>query len=97
MSLGSYNVFARWPNALLMCDRQEYSGSVVPFGGWVMLKKEHKTHHRSKLRSEWIKGAWLGKFEVSDACGMHHKYALRCGSRKGQISALVQDWIHLRS
>ena len=46
---------------------QEYGGSVVPFGSWVMLKKEQVSHHRSKLRSEWIKGVWVGKSEVSDA------------------------------
>eukprot|EP00971_Amphidinium_carterae_P330038 6462894-Amphidinium_carterae.2 len=48
---------------------QPYRGVVLPFGSVVMVKvdKPASTRHRSKMRSQWTKGIWLGKVDKDDS------------------------------
>eukprot|EP00971_Amphidinium_carterae_P348549 6490554-Amphidinium_carterae.1 len=68
----AYNRFARDVNGQTPYQKamgQVYRGVVLPFGSLVMLKVEKPatTRHRSKMRSQWVRGVWLGKVDKDDS------------------------------
>eukprot|EP00971_Amphidinium_carterae_P153460 3042423-Amphidinium_carterae.1 len=65
---------------------QKYTGSVVPWGSWVMFKHDKPTtKHRSKLRSLCSLSIWLGKSELNDS----HFVSTKSGARTGRTVRAV--------
>eukprot|EP00971_Amphidinium_carterae_P185516 3683512-Amphidinium_carterae.1 len=85
----SHNRFCADANGVTPYEKatgQRYHGTVVPFASWVMLKHDKpSTKHRSKLRSQWSLGLWLGKSELNDS----HFVSCSSGVRTGRTVRVV--------